>query len=96
MKIFESVKGNLASIKLVANERPFHRKQLSQMTQCALAIILLCLYLVHDASTPREHMKSILMVTIGICLQMTYLSLVFKTTTIYDFIDHYEQTVNES
>lgn len=96
MKIFESAKMSLASMELDANKRPFHRKQLLKVMHSFLAIVLECLYIVYDANTAREYINSIFMTTIGIIVFIAYLSTIFKTTTIYNFIDHYETIVNES
>lgn len=96
MKIFESAKKNLASIDLDANQRPLHRMQLLHVVQGFLAISLQCLYLVFEANTAKEYMNSISMTTIGILVYIAYWSAIFQTSTIFEFIDHYETIVNGS
>ena len=96
MKILESVKKNLKSIELYADKPRFHRMQLLLILECFLAIVLKCLHLVYDANTEKEYMYSILMTTFGILVFIAYLSTIFQTTAIYDFIDQLETIVNES
>lgn len=93
MIIFESAKKHLASMAFDANERPLHRKQLSKVVKSFLAIALECLYLVYDANTAREYINSIIMTTVGVLVCIAYLSVIFKTATIFEFIDHLETIV---
>lgn len=96
MRIFVSAKENLASMDLNANKRLLHRNQLLHILQGFTATVLQILYLVYEASTPREYMNSILMSMIGILAHIAYWVVIFKTAAIYDFIDHYETIINRS
>lgn len=96
LKIFESVKDHLASIDLDEYKPRFHRKQVVHVVQGFLALTLQYLYLVFDANTAREYMNSIFMTVVGTAVYASYWSAIFQTTTIHDFIDHYETIVNGS
>lgn len=96
LKIFLTAKENLASIYLNENQCAFHCQQLLRVVQGVLAIILQCLYLVFDANNTRECMNSILMITVGCGVFIAYLSTIFQTKTIYDFIIEFEKSINES
>lgn len=96
MEIFKSVKGDLVSVGFDASKRPFHREQLSKILKSCLAIILQLLYLVCDANTTREYINSILMTIVGIAVFIAYLSGIFQTTTVSDFINGYETLINGS
>lgn len=94
--IFQTVKTCLISLDLDANERPFHREQLLHIIRTVLAIVLQCLYLITDANTASEYMRSILIISIGTLVFIAYLSAIFETATISDFIEHYETIINGS
>lgn len=96
MKIFVSVKRNLASMDLNANKPLLHRNQRLHILQGFTAVVLQILYLVYEASTAGEYMNSILMSMIGVLAHAAYWNVIFKTTAIYDFIENYERTINRS
>lgn len=96
MEIFKSVRKDLVFAGFDTNKRPFHRKQLLNVVKGFLAIILDFLYLVYDANTVREYINCILMAIIGVAVFTSYLSAIFETTTIYDFINGYETLINRS
>lgn len=96
LKIFEFGKKHFASIDLVSNKRPFHRKQLLRIMISFLCIMLQILYLINDANTASEYVRSISIISIGILVFIAYWSAIFEVKTVYDFIDHYETIINGS
>lgn len=96
MKIFVTAKENFISMDLDANKRTFHLKQSLHILHGFTATVLQILYILFDANTPREYMNSILNSTIGILCHLAYWSVIFKTTSIYNFIDRCETIINGS
>lgn len=95
MEIFETVKNNLASIGFVANQHPLHAKQLVNVARGFLALILQCLYLAFEANTDKEYMDSIFMTAVGIMIYSAHMSSIFKTASLFIFLDDLEHVVNE-
>lgn len=95
MKLFESVKSKLARIGYNANQRAFNTEQLIFLLKKALVNTLVGVYLFHVANTPKEFLESIFMFTVGILALIANLSTIYKTATIFKFIEYGEELVNE-
>lgn len=96
MRIFETAKQNFASMEMVANKPPLHRKQLLHIVQSLLATSSLCLYLVYETNNTREYLNSVVMTTAGTLGLAVYLCTIFKMASLYDCADRYETAINKS
>ena len=96
LKLFLTVKKNLASIGFSEQNRPFDREQLLRGFEGVLAMILQFVYLFHVASTVREYLESIIMTATGVGTLVAYISMNIQFDSIFILIDEVEQVVNES
>lgn len=96
MKIFQTTEKYLESGGIIRNKPPFNKKQSSIIVIAILSNILLFIYLFHEANLPREYMESILMTASAFFISIAYMSVVFRYSKIFKFIDDIEQVVNES
>lgn len=96
LEIFQTVQNDLSSIGYGANQSPFNNDVLGQSATYILFIICECVYLCRFDKTPEELSRSILMLTVGIAVFISFLSTVQQMATIFTFINETGKIVNDS
>lgn len=96
MKIFQTTQMYLRYGGFQRDQSAFNERQWWTILKYSFFMILQYVYLFAVASTPRQYMNSIFMSTAGILIVISYLSIVFKTATIFDYIDDVEHVINGS
>lgn len=96
MKIFLTAQKNMIYGGLIRNERAFNEVQLWTIFSFIASFISEFVYLIHVANTPRQSMDSIFMTTVGCLITISYISIAHRTTELIDFIDAFEQIINDS
>lgn len=96
IKIFETVKKNLALTGFINEKDPYHTEQCLRALEGFLAVVMQYLYLFFEAVTIKEYIDSIFMSTVGIFIYVAYLNTVSKTEIIFKSIDEMENLINGS
>lgn len=96
MKIYQTVKTNLALIGYKENLRPFNERQKWIFIIGFSTLLANYVDLLHDSNTPKEYMDSIFMSGIGTFVQISHISTTFKMETIFIFINEVEEVINAS
>lgn len=96
MKAFQQVRMNLASLGFRPNQSPFNKTQLWTYVKVFLSLLLLCLYLVREANTPKEYMDSIFMTAATFFILIGRVSTLLQNATIFDLIDSIEKVITGS
>lgn len=96
MKLFRTIQKYMAFRGFEKDRYPFNRTQRWYTFVSVLYHTLEIVYPFRVANTPREYMESIFMITTGISIVISSISTILKTTEIFDIIDVFELTINES
>lgn len=100
MKLFQTIRKNLAILYFKQNETDSYSLLIQQHLSCfsksALSLISLFAYLIWVAETVNELMFSIFLSAASLFILVSFASSVFKTTALYDFFDHIESSVTKS
>lgn len=98
MQFFQTFRKLLVMLNFTVDidQKPFSAKLLPNFLLSFFSFIGLFVYLICVANGFKEYIKSIYMTIVGLSLFIVRSSLVFKMTQLYDFLDLYEHTVNES
>lgn len=95
MKILQTVKKCLALEGYCANRGAFNRLQLWIGFKCIVGLFFQTSYLFFGLpKTPKEYMDSIFMSMVGITVFISFVSTVFKTEKIFEFMEKIEEIVN--
>ena len=97
MKLFLTTQRNLAALGFIPNQNHLLNKQ----HICGILIgvsttISQFLYIFREADTTEDYMASIFTVTAVIAITLNHMTIVFKTTELYDFIENIQAVTNES
>lgn len=100
MKLFKKIKENLAILYFKQNQTDSYFLLIRQHWSCflksALTLISLFVYLIHVAVTVEEFMYSMYMSTASFFIFVGFTNTVFYTATLFNFIENFEATINES
>lgn len=88
MNFFETIKINLAKCFYYPNQTNLFNTKRSLITFAAfLVVVSLFLFLFYEATSVIEYVRSAYMCNSLFCVFISYLSTVFKTKLIFEFID---------
>lgn len=96
MKIFETVLKQLESIGFSENQNPFNRRQILLGLQTILGASLICVYLLRIANTFDDYMNCAFFIIKTILVIISQVSTVFKTATIFVFINQFNVVIGQS
>lgn len=97
MKIFQTTQMHLALNGYNnANPRPFNKQQKWIFVEMFLSTTSFYAYLLCVADSAKEYMDSILLTAMGTIIAISRISTIFKTKTIFIFIDEFEEVLNAS
>lgn len=96
MKIFQTVRKNLATIDFSADQRWFDAHQLRNIALSILADALQCMYIFYVADTPEQLMNSIFLTSSGILVFISYMSIISKMAELFFVLNKLEKVVNKS
>lgn len=96
MKILQTVQTNLAVLGFERNLRPFNKRQMFWFFEGLLSSTTFVIYLLFEASSPKEYMDSIFMIVIGTLMTISHFSMILETETIFVLIDKIENIINAS
>lgn len=98
MKLFQTIKKHLAVLYFHPDQTDSLFELIRQNWSCFLKSILsltsLFVYLIYVAETVNEFMYSMFLSTASIFIFVAFTSTVFKTSAMYDFLDHFEVALN--
>lgn len=95
MKFLQIVQTRLFNSGVGPTQRPFNKIQLKIIFEALSPMILLCVYLIRVANTPKEYMNAIFMISAAICLFTGFISVIFQTANLSHYIDHFEKTIEK-
>lgn len=78
------------------NQRPFNRKQIQIGLTMAAGTISNCIFLIHVADKPKEHMEAIYYVMTSALILISFISTVYKMKIFFIFIDKVQMLIDES
>lgn len=96
MKICQTLQKNLALLGIDSNRISFGIYDLIPIVVYLVATSLLFVQFVYVAEAIRQHVESILMISMIIFSLICHFNFKFNTQTIFKMIDELEQTINES
>lgn len=91
MKLFQIIQTNLTSLGVGPTQLPLNKFQLDVIANLLTLIILLCIYLIHVANTPKEYMNAMYLIYSAMCCLIGFASLTLQTDTLGLFIGNFEQ-----
>lgn len=99
MKYFQTIKKELTILYFLPNQTDSTTFELIQQhwscfLKSILSIISLFAYLIYVANTASEFMYSMFLSTASIFIFMAFTFTVFKTSALFNFLDHYEAVLN--
>lgn len=95
MKIFQTVRKNLATIDFSVDQRWFDFQQLRNIALSLLADVLQCMYVFYEADTPEQLINSAFLTSSGILLFISYMSIILKMAELFFLLDKIEKVVNK-
>lgn len=96
MKTFQRVQMNWSSLGYRRNQSPINKTQFWIFVNVFLNLFLLFVYIVREPNTPKQYMDSILVTTFPVLVTIVRVGILFKSATIFRFIDTVENTINRS
>lgn len=96
MKIFQTIQKNMRHSGFIRDQNAFNKTQTLVIFKSIVFLTLQFVYLLRVANTPRQYMDSIFMSTVGFLIVISHADIAIKTAKIFDLIDAFEQTINES
>lgn len=102
MKPFQTIQMNLAKLGVIASNKneyqhyPFNKQHLKITIFASLDLISDFIYAIHVADSLKEYMDSffILVATGGVFI--SYTTITFGMTKLFDFLDKYEKAISQS
>lgn len=95
MEIFETAKNTKVLFNSDENKLAFHGQRLLHVAQGFMVAVLQCACLADDTKAEREYITSMPMMAIGISVHLACLSVIFRTTAVYEFINYFETITND-
>lgn len=96
MKILQTTQMHLALYGYEANSSPFSKRRKLIYIEIFVSQTAYMAHLLLVANTPKEYMNSIFMVGIAFLCTVSRINTMFKTKTIFIFIDEVEEILNSS
>lgn len=96
MKIFQTVQTNLKLIGIEANRTSFGLYEWKHIFGYILYILLLCVHIVYEAKTVKQHSESISKIVLVVFVLVGYLSYRYNSQAVFKIIDSLEQAINKS
>lgn len=96
MKPFETVLKQLQSMGFIENQPRFNKHQLMLSLKIVLGALMVGANLLYAADTSEEYMNGILAIVTMILILIAYVSTVFKTATIFIFINQFNEIIKQS
>lgn len=96
MKIYQTVRWNLALIGYKKNLRPFPKRLKWILFVKSTFIIAAYMHLFYVANTTKEFMDSIFVTGMGTLITISHISTIFKMETIFVFMNEIEEVINAS
>lgn len=95
MKIFQTVRKNLATIDFSVDQRWYDMQQLRNIGFSILADVLQGMYVFRVADTPEQLMNSAFLTSSGTLLFFSYISIISEMSEIFFLLDKIEKVVNK-
>lgn len=102
MKVLQTVQKNLALLLFVSSQQQSNNKTFTIHQKIGISLTtfgtcLIGVYFVHVANSKEEYMNSFFMLTIGIAMALSHVSMIVKNDEIFSTINiSIEEAVNES
>lgn len=100
MKLFQTVHKNLAILKFISNQSdsffPLIRQHWSCFLKSFLIITSFSMYLAHVATTAKESMDTLFLISTSIVVVVSFTSIVLKTPKLYSFLNNCEDATYKS
>lgn len=96
MKVLQTLQKNFVSIGFDPKRKPFNRTFMKVITLTISTMILLWIFLLHEADSNQQYMESVYCIVDCGAVFLSVSSTIFITKKIFSLSDHYEGIVNES
>lgn len=96
MKIFQPTEKFLESVGITLQSRSLNVRSSSVIMAFIVMLTLVCAFLFCEASNFREYTESIYISSVTIAAFLTYVSVIWKKESIFQFNDCFEEIVETS
>lgn len=101
MQLFQTTRKHLAALGFIPKHschrhHHFNKQHFRNILIAILTIASEYVYIFREAGSIDRYMHSCFMATVIIAINISYVTLIFKTTEIYDFIGNFEKLTNQS
>lgn len=96
MKIFQAFQRNFKWMHISADRVPFGLNEIKHALTYTVCIMSFYIYLLNEAKTGRQQMKSMTIIAAIFLLFIAHFSYRFNSQKIFKFVHELEQNINES
>lgn len=94
--MFETIQNQLNEIGFAANHGPFHITHIRGVLISISAIASQIVYVLREVLSVQDYMHSIFTIIVAIAIFISFVTTIFKSKELHDFISNIRTTLTES